>query len=529
MNWLTPRIISSPERAALIWGDRLLTYRQLGEWARGLEEQFARAGIAAGQRVAALLPKTPAAVAAVHALSARRAVLVPLNLRLTPAEMAAQCALARVTHIVATEDTAEQARDIRIANEELRVAEEANEELRVAEGANEELRVVEIGSVELQPTNFATPNSQFAIPNSSPLALLFTSGTTGTPKAARLTTANFYWSALASAFRLGVLPHDRWLLTLPLYHVGGLNILFRSALYGTAVVLPAADTPFNPEWLYETMHRQRVTLVSLVPTMLHRLLEAVPAPPPPDLRLVLLGGAAAPPDLLARALARGYPVATTYGLTESCSQAATATPPEVRRKPGTVGKPLLYTQIRIVDENDRPLPPGEIGEIVLQGPSVFAGYDDNPQATARALRGGWLHTGDLGYLDTDGDLWVVNRRTDLIVSGGENVYPAEVEAVLRAHPAVAEACVVGVDDAEWGQRVAAAVVLHPQAQASIAELEAFCRQRLAGYKVPRLWRIMPDLPRTASGKVKRSAVRRLLSQENPQSPKTLPGQADSKA
>ena len=501
MDWLTPRLTASPERPALIWGQHTLTYRQLWAWARALEDTFARAGIAAGSRVAALLPKTPAAVAAIHALSRMEAVLVPLNLRLTATEMRTQLARSQATHIVATEETAARAREIVIANKELRVRGDTNEKLRV----------VEVADFATPDSQFTFPNSQFATPNSSPLALLFTSGTTGQPKAALLTAANFYWSAVASAFRLGVSPGDRWLLTLPLYHVGGLSILFRSALYGTTVVLPEADTRFDPLWLYETLEKQRISLVSLVPTMLHRLLEATPQPPPSALRLVLLGGAAAPPDLLQRALARGYPVATTYGLTESASQAATAGPAAVRRKPGSVGRPLLYTQIRIADENGRILPPGEIGEILINGPTVFAGYDGAPEATARTLRGGWLHTGDLGYLDADGDLWVVNRRHDLIVTGGENVYPAEVEAVLRQHPAVAEVCVVGLADAEWGQRVAAAVVLKPQAHASAADLEAFCRQHLAGYKVPRLIRFVARLPRTASGKVRRPAVQALLA------------------
>ena len=506
MNWLTPRITSSPERVALIWGDRVLTYRELWKWANALQAQFARAGIAAGSRVVALLPKTPAAVAAVHALSAMRAIFAPLNLRLTPAEMTAQLALARASHIVATEDTATQAREIGAEKAVVVV----KSDWRLASG---DLGLAISEPPTLNPESQILNHKSQILNHKSPLALLFTSGTTGTPKAALLTAANFYWSALASAFRLGVMPHDRWLLTLPLYHVGGLNILFRSALYGTAVVLPEEDSHFDPIRLYEDIARRRITLVSLVPTMLHRLLKAVPEPPPPDLRVVLLGGAAASPELLESALARGYPVATTYGLTESCSQAATAAPHEVRRKRGTVGKPLLYTQIRVVDENDNDLPAGEIGEIIIRGLGVFAGYDGNPKATAKALRGGWLHTGDLGYLDPDGDLWMVNRRADLIVSGGENVYPAEVEAVLRAHPAVAEVCVVGVEDAEWGERVAAAVVLHPQAQATPAELEAFCRQRLAGYKVPRRWRIMPELPRTASGKVKRPAVRQLLQED----------------
>ncbi len=501
MPFLIPRAQTTPDRPALIWGSRTLTYGALHGWACVLEARLARAGIAAGSRVAALLPKTPAAVAAIHALNRMGAVLVPLNLRLTPAEMRAQLAQSRATHLLTTPETAARGREVA---GERRVIEIANEELGELGIANEEL------GGAIRHSQLAIPNSQFAIP-SSPSLILFTSGTTGTPKAAALTTANLYWSAVASAFRLGVLPHDRWMLTLPLYHVGGLSILFRSALYGTAVVLPETpDAPFDPRWLYETLVEQRVTLVSLVPTMLHRLLEAVPQPPPATLRLVLLGGAAASPELLNRALARGYPVATTYGLTEAASQTATARPEDVRRKPGTVGKPLLYTRVRIADARGNPLPAGEIGEILVSGPTVFRGYDDAPEATSRALRQGWLHTGDLGYLDADGDLWVVNRRSDLIVTGGENVYPAEVEAVLRQHPAVAEACVVGIADAEWGQRVAAAVVLKPQASVTPAALEAFCRQHLAGYKVPRRIRIVERLPRTASGKIRRPAVQAML-------------------
>ncbi len=494
MPFLSPRSQTTPDRPALIWGDQTLTYGALHAWARALEARLTRAGIAAGSRVAALLPKTPAAVAAIHAIARLGAVLVPLNLRLTAAEMRAQLAQSGATHLLTTPETAARGREVA--------------------GERRVVEIKKIANEELGKLGNAIRNSQFAMP-SSPFLILFTSGTTGAPKAAALTAANFYWSAVASAFRLGVLPHDRWLLTLPLYHVGGLSILFRSALYGTAVVLPETpNAPFNPHWLYETLAKQRVTLVSLVPTMLHRLLEAVPQPAPPSLRLVLLGGAAASPELLARAHARGYPVATTYGLTEAASQVATAPPDDARRKPGTVGKPLLYTRIRIADAQGRPLPAGEIGEILVSGPTVFRGYEGNPQATAQTLRDGWLHTGDLGYRDADGDLWVVNRRSDLIVTGGENVYPAEVEAVLRQHPAVAEACVVGLDDPEWGQRVAAAVVLKPQAHASPTDLEAFCRQHLAGYKIPRLIRIVADFPRTASGKIRRPLVRQRLEQDN---------------
>lgn len=506
MDWLTPRTFATPDRPALIWGDQALTYRDLWGWAAALKAVLAREGIAAGTRVAVLLPREPVAVAVIHALTALGAVLVPLNLRLTPAEMRDQIARSGATHLVATEATAARAREV--AGERPVVVVDSDWRWAVRD-----LQLPIGATPAAHGTSHIAHGTWHTAHGTSHLALLFTSGTTGHPKAALLTAANFYWSAVASAFRLGVLPHDRWLLTLPLYHVGGLSILFRSALYGTAVVLPDAEGSFDPLALDAALRRHRVTLVSLVPTMLHRWLQAVPGGPPEHLRLVLLGGAAAPPEQVEEALARGFPVALTYGLTEAASQVATATPDEVRRKPGSVGRPLLYTQVRVVDEGGRDLPPGEVGEIVVRGPTVFAGYDGAPQATAAALRDGWLHTGDLGYLDEDGALWMVNRRSDLIVTGGENVYPVEVEAVLRQHPAVAEACVVGLDDPEWGQRVAAAVVLRPGVQATPAELEAHCRAHLAGYKVPRVIQFVAALPQTASGKVRRPAVKALLQQQ----------------
>src|SRR5690606_19213253 len=197
---------------------------------------------------------------------------------------------------------------------------------------------------------------------------------------------------------------------------------------------------------------------------------------------------------------------TTYGLTEAASQVATMLPAGVRTKPGSVGRPLLFTQVRIVDEVGQAVPAGTPGQILVSGPTVMAGYDGDEAATQQVLRNGELHTGDLGYLDEEGDLWILQRRSDLIVRGGENVYPAEVEAVLRRHPAVAEACVVGIPDAEWGQRVAAMVVLENGREVTAGELEAHCRQHLAGYKLPRVWRFVATLPQTASGKISRRAV-----------------------
>jgi O-succinylbenzoic acid--CoA ligase len=226
----------------------------------------------------------------------------------------------------------------------------------------------------------------------------------------------------------------------------------------------------------------------------------------PLLRLILLGGANAPRELLAEAATAGLPVAVTYGLTEAASQVATMPPSGSRLKPGSAGRPLLFTGLAIAGEDGGELPPGAPGEIVVSGPTIMAGYYADLEATAERIRNGRLYTGDVGYLDEDGDLWLLDRRDDLIVSGGENVYPAEVERVLRQHPAVAQACVVGLPHPDWGRQVAAVIVPHAAASVTADELRAFGRERLAGYKLPRIIVFADELPQTASGKIQRRVV-----------------------
>src|SRR5579884_3855096 len=301
--------------------------------------------------------------------------------------------------------------------------------------------------------------------------IMHTSGTTSAPKPVALTFAIWQANALGSAVALGLDPHERWLCVMPLAHVGGLSILIRSAVYATTVVLhDRFDVGAVGEELMSA--ERRITLVSLVPTMLARLLDGGLANPP-TLRWALLGGGPIAPALLERAASAGVPVAPTYGMTEACSQIA------------TFGLPLPGVSVRL----------DPAGEILVRGAVVAPGAlaDD-----------GWLHTGDLGAFDDRGRLVIVGRRADTIVSGGENVAPAEVEAVLVEHPEVADAAVFGVADPEWGEAVVASVVLASDGRAVGAEeLRAFCRGRLAGFKVPKEIRFVETLPRTASGKLLR--------------------------
>ncbi|WP_090385539.1 o-succinylbenzoate--CoA ligase [Natronobacterium texcoconense] len=337
--------------------------------------------------------------------------------------------------------------------------------------------------------------------------IMFTSGTSGEPKGVRLTVGNLLASATASAFRLGVDPDDRWLCCLPMYHMGGLAPVLRSTLYGTTVVI---QREFDPLETARVLEEYDVTGVSLVPTMCKRLLEAG-WEPADSLRFVLLGGAPATEDLLERCLEAGVPVHPTYGMTETASQIATATPEEIRSHEGTVGRPLVGTEVTVVDDDGERVPPGEPGELVVSGPTVTPGYLEDEQ-TAAAIGERGLHTGDIGYRDEGGRLWILNRRSDRIVTGGENVDPGEVIDALRSHPDVDDASVVGLPDEEWGERVAAAVV--PAGDGlEYASVFEHCDERLAGFKRPKTLAAVDELPRTASGTVDREGVRERLLED----------------
>jgi len=520
-DWLTERTRVTPQRLALLLGTRRWTYGELDTAVSHLAAHLHTQGIRPGDYVAALLPNSFEYVCLIHALARLGAVLVPLNTRLTPAELQWQ-----IEHVGAK---------WLITDRE--------------EGGIVNCEVLIVNCEWWSDTTpFTIHNSPFTIHNFQ--SVVFTSGTSGQPKGAMLTFANHFYSAMASAYRLGTQPDDVWLSVLPLYHVGGLAVIFRSCLVGTAVSL---HPRFDLDAINHDLDTNPITLISLVPTMLHRLLETR-THWPAALRLILLGGAAAPVELVERANALPRSVnsnqlsvtskqpirhsqftihhsqlplvATTYGLTEASSQVATMLPADAVRKPGSVGKPLMFTQVKIVDEQGNELPPGEYGEIVVTGPTVMAGYFNKKQETKNEKRKtgdeqssivnrqSSIHTGDIGYLDADGDLFLVQRRSDLIVSGGENVYPAEVEAVLRQHTAVTEACVVGVPNAEWGQHVAAMVQLQPGQTAAETDLFAFCRERLAGYKIPRHIQLVNTLPLTASGKIARKQIQQLLQQRN---------------
>lgn len=315
--------------------------------------------------------------------------------------------------------------------------------------------------------------------------VILTSGSGGIPRAVRLTHGNVAAAVAASSARLGNDAADRWLLTLPLFHIGGLSILWRSAAAGGAVVV---HRRFEAARVAAAVRKRQITIASFVPTMLYRMLD-VDSGPYPRIRAILLGGAAASRELVERALESGLPILQTYGMTEACSQVTTVVPGEETVSLGTAGRPIAGMEIATGGAG--------VGEIVVAGPAVSPGYLGEPD------REGGHPTGDIGYLDENGRLVVLGRADDMVITGGENVYPSQVAAVLAGHPEVEQIEVVGVPDREWGQALVGVVAGPSGAQASI---EQWAQQHLPRHQVPKLWAFVDEMPRLAGGKVDRTAV-----------------------
>ncbi|SIQ91020.1 O-succinylbenzoic acid--CoA ligase [Haladaptatus litoreus] len=490
VDWLTHRADVSPEATALIEAEDggKWTYSDLDSAVEETAGRLAELGLRAGDHLGILMETRMASIRLVHAAMRLGCVLVPLNVRLAEPELRRQVGHTDLSALVCeaeTESTAcEISGDVPVASVD----------------ASTDATLGECERAEFTAKRWS---------HDDPQVMLFTSGTTGNPKAVVLTMGNLFASATASAFRLGVLPDDRWHLCLSTYHMGGLAPLLRSTLYGTTVVVQTG-TGFDPEATLENVRRYGATGISLVPTMLRRMLDAGTISD--SLRFVLLGGAPARDELIRECEKRGVPVCPTYGMTETASQIATARPEEAFSSLGTVGRPLVFTDVTVLDEDGNPTEPGIAGELVVSGPTVMAGYYGNPEATNAAFGDYGLHTGDVGYRDEGGRIWVLNRRSDRIVTGGENVHPGEVVAVLRDHPAIREVAVVGVEDDEWGERIGALVVpVDGETEAmSLESVREFCEGRLAGYKHPRLLETAVELPRTTSGTIDREAVREQL-------------------
>ncbi len=475
----------------LVDGDAI-TFRELDRLANRVAARLAQVGIGSGEVVAQLLPNSPAFVVNMLGVYRRGAVFCPLNPRLTPAEIRFQLADA-------------SARAVITDREHARLFEAMRAELPSLAHL---LVLADRGDYEALPGPRAAAGPGAPDPSATAL-VMYTSGTTGLPKGVMLSHANILANAAQVMERTEATPDDRVLHIMPLFHTNGIvNTTIGPLLVGASIALRPR---FDLEDFWPAVARFRPTYFTAVPTVYSRLLAS-----PPEgldrssLRFVRCGSAPMPVELQRRFEERfGLPVVISYGLAEgTCS--SSMNPVSGRRKPGSVGLPLRGQEIRIVGDDGRALPAGATGEICIRGPNVMQGYLNRPEETARTIRDGWLHSGDLGYLDQDGYLFVTDRKKDIIIRGGENISAREVEDVLYRHPGVLEAAVIGVPDPEYGEQVVACVVRQPGASIGGEELIAFCREHLARFKTPRRVEFLDELPKNGVGKIAKAVLRQRL-------------------
>ncbi|MEQ9464463.1 MAG: long-chain fatty acid--CoA ligase [Haliea sp.] len=480
-----------PDAPALWWQGEATSYATLNRQVDRLAARLAAVG-EVGDRIGVLAWNCPQFIELIYACAASGRILVPLNVRLAPAEWLYQLEAAGVGLLFADGDLAQGLGSGPDCPPGLTVVD-------LQSGYDHWVREGPVASLpELRPED--------------PAWLLFTSGSTGRPKGAVLSHRSLLAGLESAALARPVAPGDRYLYPFPLFHVAAHNVLLQHQ-YGAAVVLLRS---FNAEETLRACRELGVTTMSLAPTMLAMLLDH-PSFSPADLagvRTIGYGASAMPETLLHRLLAEtGVGLCQSYGMTELAGSAAFLTVEDHRLaaegRPEllqSVGKPLATVALKVVDEAGNVCRPGSAGEILVRAPQCMQGYWQQPEATAAALADGWLHTGDIGRFDEQGYLYIVDRKKDMIISGGENVASREVEEVLRRHPAVRDCAVIGLPDTHWGELVCAVLVL--EAEASDAELAAHCRSLLAGYKTPRTWRRVSALPLNAAGKVDKPALRR---------------------
>lgn len=472
-NWLKQRAYLTPDKIALSYEDKQWTFAEIEKEAMCYARQLKTAQVNAGDRIGLIGTSNVEMVFIIHACLLMGVEMVMLNNRLTAEEIFWQIKDAEVKAVLFADqfETKVDSFDFQtISFSALRESKES---------------VVEVEK------NWAPDKT---------ITIMYTSGTTGFPKGVRQTAENHTSSALSSVLNLGLDEKDSWLCMMPLFHISGFSILVRSLIYGMEVRL---FEKFDVEKVTREIVAGTITRMSVVSVMLSQILTELENRGEiahPNFKTMLAGGGSVPIDYLKRAAKCQLPILQTYGMTETSSQTATLSVNDAMRKIGSAGKPLFFNEIKIKDVKNA----NEHGEVYVKGPHVTPGYIGHVKESS-PLVDGWLPTGDIGYLDEEGYLYIVDRRSDLIISGGENIYPAEIENVLAGHPKVREAGVCGKEHPKWGQIPVAFVVVSETVAPE--ELLLYCETRLAKYKVPTEIIVVDALPRNASNKLLRRELK----------------------
>ncbi|MCM6777558.1 fatty-acid--CoA ligase FadD5 [Nocardia sp. CDC159] len=499
-NQLATHALMRPEAVAIRYRGRDITWKQLHERSLRCADALARRGVGFGDRVLILALNHPEYLEAVFGINALGAIAVPMNFRLTPPEVAYIVADSGAKAIIT--DTLLRPLATGVA------AQSPNLETCVVIGGSSGEGVLGYEDILAEGGETHVP---LDIPEDTPCLIMYTSGTTGSPKGAVLSHGNMNAQALTCIRAMDLTPESIGFCTSPLFHIAGLGSLAPYFLLGAKTVLHPLGA-FDATEFLDAVEAEQATAAFCVPAQWQMICEE-PTVKRRKLALRMLSWGAAPAsDSVLRAMADCFPEAqnvAVFGQTEMSPITCVLEGRDALRKLGSVGKPIPTIQARIVDDEMNDVAPGEVGEIVYRGPTLMQGYWNKPEATAEAFAGGWFHSGDLVRQDEEGFVWVVDRKKDMIISGGENIYCAEVENVLFGHPRIREAAVIGRPHEKWGEvPVAVVALVRPDEELTLAELEPFLNENLARYKHPKDLVVVPELPRNASGKVVKVQLRK---------------------
>ncbi|MEM4407010.1 MAG: AMP-binding protein [Candidatus Methanomethylicaceae archaeon] len=505
LSYLLERCASKfPTKIGLITEKGRYTFREWEENANHQAELLAKVGIRKGDRVATLFRNSREALEIYPALWKLGAVVVPLNIRLSVRELTELIKISSVKAVVFGSEFQGLANDVRSVWH--------GKEMWIECDEGSAVWWKEVGREEARPTSEQAQEKDVA-------CILYTAGTVGKPKGVMLTHSNLVWGAVNLAQDSYFRPHLKVLLVFPLFHAAAIGLLNASLYLGCTIV---SLSKFSAEGVLEVVEREKVGKLAFPPTVWNAILES-PDVGKYDLSCVesVSSGAAPMPPSIRRRLRevfRNACVGETYGMTETAATITTIIFEEEPEGSGCVGRPFTNVEVKVVDEKGREVAEREVGEIIVRGPNVMIGYLEDPDLTKVALREGWLYTGDLGYFDERGLLYLVGRKKEIIISGGENIHPQEVEEVLLTHPDVSDAAVVGVPDHVWGERVHAFVVKKSGSNLREEEVMEYCKGRIAGYKRPRSVQFVKYIPRSPAGKVLRRELRKLYCENKNDDP-----------
>lgn len=497
--FLSKRALLCPDQEALVelepparW-----TYAALNADCNRVANGLLARGVAPGDRVALLLKNSSEYVLLFFALAKIGAIIVPLNWRLVPSELEFILSDCGASTLIFDTDFQQAAAELK-----KRAKTALTDYLSVGQATDQFAPFSVL--IEEQPDEEPPTGAR----GDDILFIVYTSGTTGLPKGAMHSHSSMMWASLTWMAVVDLRPDDRMLIFLPTFHVGViLPLVFVIHRGATAVLLPS----FDVEKVFSAFQAEKITTSVAVPTMLKLMIDWEDRKHYDYslLRWIILGAGAVPAPLLKRYSELGVEILQDYGLTESCGPATIADARDAMAKPASAGKACFHTEVKLVDDDGHSVGPDELGEVIIRSRHIMTGYWKQPEASRQVIRDGWLHTGDLGRMDADGCLYIVDRKKDLIISGGENIAPAEIENLLLTHAAIKDVAVISQPSEKWGESPAAIVVLADGHRLSLADLREYCSGRIASYKIPRSLEFASELPRTPTGKIQKHLLKKL--------------------